>query len=132
MRCARLQAHHLAHPLRALHHRSPASQDRRPGARVRLKILPPRVGTLDTRVQAAPQHQGTPRQRGRGLMERRQRWFSLHPLCAQCEKHGRVRAAVIFDHIKPLSEGGPDDDTNVQGLCITCHDDKTAREARSR
>lgn len=74
----------------------------------------------------------TPRQRGRALMERRAAWFRDHPLCVHCEHKGRVAAATIFDHVVPLWKGGPDDDTNVQGLCVECSDAKTAAEAKER
>jgi len=70
-----------------------------------------------------------PRVRGRRLQRQRARLFAEHPLCAECDRHGRVRPAVIRDHIIPLAEGGTDEPTNIQGLCQTCSDAKTATEA---
>ncbi|WP_306674693.1 HNH endonuclease [Burkholderia cepacia] len=35
-----------------------------------------------------------------------------------------VRAGVV-DHIKPLAQGGSNEDENLQLLCKECHDDKT-------
>lgn len=32
------------------------------------------------------------------------------------------------DHVIPLHKGGPDDDTNLQGLCGGCHKAKTATD----
>lgn len=40
----------------------------------------------------------------------------------------RVTAAVEVDHVVPLSKGGADDDDNRQGLCVPCHQAKTARD----
>jgi len=38
-------------------------------------------------------------------------------------------AAVVADHIKPIKDGGERFDwVNLQGLCISCHNRKTARE----
>ncbi len=50
-----------------------------------------------------------------------------HPLCAwQC---GRL--ATIDDHVVAIAEGGdPDDPSNRQGLCESCHEIKSADEAR--
>lgn len=51
------------------------------------------------------------------------------PLCRPCQARGRVTAATIADHIKPLSEGGTGDRENYQGICKPCHVAKTAEEA---
>jgi hypothetical protein len=40
--------------------------------------------------------------------------------------------AVIFDHIDPLWNGGADDNTNVQGLCVAHSNAKTAAETKER
>ena len=37
-----------------------------------------------------------------------------------CEAQGRVTAPTQRDHIIPLSEGGADDDSNVQALWAHC------------
>lgn len=55
--------------------------------------------------------------------------FTSSPLCVECERMGRVTLATQRDHIKPLAEGGTDDDSNVQGLCSSCHEDKSLAEA---
>lgn len=70
------------------------------------------------------------RMKGRALQEARERLFRGHPLCAECERQGRVRAAVVRDHIVPMGEGGEDTDDNTQGLCHRCHDEKTEAERR--
>ena len=54
--------------------------------------------------------------------------FTREPLCAVCQRLGRVTLATQRDHIVPLAEGGADDDSNVQGLCHDCHDAKSKAE----
>lgn len=51
------------------------------------------------------------------------------PLCRPCQAEGRVTAATIADHIKPLSEGGTGDRENYQGICRPCHHMKTKAES---
>jgi 5-methylcytosine-specific restriction protein A len=54
--------------------------------------------------------------------------FARAPLCAMCEAAGRVTLATQRDHIKPLAEGGADDQSNEQGLCVPCHEAKSLKE----
>ena len=56
----------------------------------------------------------TKRITGRKLQAMRAELFTSKPLCAECERQGRVRLATQRDHIKPLAEGGADDGDNVQ------------------
>jgi 5-methylcytosine-specific restriction protein A len=72
------------------------------------------------------------RVRGRKLQRLRARLFDQQPLCVHCQAQGRVTRAVIRDHIVPLFEHGPDRESNVQPLCQTCSDIKTAEEAKRR
>lgn len=65
---------------------------------------------------------------GRKLQAARARLFADQPLCVLCEREGRVRLATERDHVVPLSEGGVDDDSNVQGLCSECHEGKSLAE----
>ena len=57
-----------------------------------------------------------------------------HPLCGMCAARGRVVAAVVVDHVVPVKDGGARFDVaNLQALCVTCHNRKTAQEtARKR
>lgn len=71
----------------------------------------------------------TKRITGRRLQTLRDRLFSSNPLCVECKRLGKVTLATQRDHIKPLAEGGADDDSNVQGLCHDCHEDKSLAEA---
>lgn len=73
------------------------------------------------------------RVRGRRLQAKRAQLFAREPLCRECDRVGLVTLATIRDHIVPLAEGGTDDDANVQPLCGSCSDRKTAAEsARGR
>lgn len=67
---------------------------------------------------------------GRRLQAMRAKLFSSAPLCAECERQGRVTAATQRDHVIPLFEGGLDDESNEQGLCNDCHDVKSQAEAQ--
>ncbi len=49
-----------------------------------------------------------------------------HPLCVECERQRRITAAYLVDHIIP-HEGNYDlfwDQSNWQGLCNPCHEEK--------
>jgi 5-methylcytosine-specific restriction protein A len=94
--------------------------------------------TLKTKVQSAPERQ-TPRtitvtrQRGRPWMRKResilQRDFGI---CQECKRIGRLSIAHPVDHIVPLHLGGSDDDSNLESLCIKCHEAKNKREHAQR
>jgi 5-methylcytosine-specific restriction endonuclease McrA len=57
--------------------------------------------------------------------------YSKHPLCAECEKHGRIESGHIVDHVIPILQGGAlFDECNCQTLCQTCHNRKTAMETK--
>jgi len=52
-----------------------------------------------------------------------------HPLCAECERRGRVTAATVVDHVVPHRGEKTRfwDRANWQPLCRPCHDAKTRR-----
>jgi hypothetical protein len=79
------------------------------------------------RYRRAPQA-ADPRIRGRKGQELRARRLKREPLCRHCAERGRVTAAEVVDHIKPLAYGGTDTDDNVQCLCDECHAIKSALE----
>ena len=58
----------------------------------------------------------------------RDRYIAEHPLCEICEKHGKTTPAEEVHHIKPLSDGGTHDVSNLMALCKVCHSTITARE----
>lgn len=43
-----------------------------------------------------------------------------------------MKEMAQLDHIQPLSEGGTDDEANLQVLCACCHQFKSMEEARER
>lgn len=54
------------------------------------------------------------------------------PLCAACEGNGHVVAAKVVDHVRPIKRGGARfDESNLQALCVSCHNRKSARERAS-
>lgn len=60
----------------------------------------------------------------------RNAYLADNPLCAECDKHGRVTPANIVDHIVPHKGNYALfwDTSNWQPLCKCCHDSKTAKE----
>lgn len=55
------------------------------------------------------------------------------PLCLACKDRGRLVAAGVVDHVVPLKDGGARfDRANLQPLCVSCHNRKTARETAGR
>jgi 5-methylcytosine-specific restriction protein A len=56
-----------------------------------------------------------------------------HPLCALCLGHERYVPAAVVDHVVPIKDGGDRfDHGNLQALCVSCHNRKTARESAQR
>lgn len=51
-------------------------------------------------------------------------------LCQPCLREHRYRPAKQVDHVVPKFEGGSDADDNLQAICKSCHDAKTAEEAK--
>jgi 5-methylcytosine-specific restriction enzyme A len=69
---------------------------------------------------------------GRGYDARWRRLRAWHltrrPLCAWCERAGRVTRATLVDHLVPITGSGDPrrlDPTNLQSLCRDCHARKT-------
>lgn len=54
-------------------------------------------------------------------------YLSNNPLCADCEKNGRLTPAVDVHHIIKPGDGGSDYDNNLLGLCKSCHAKRTAK-----
>lgn len=59
-------------------------------------------------------------------------WFKQHnPICVECVKEGRVKEMDVVDHIIPIKQGGAEYElSNLQALCHSCHNSKTAKENR--
>lgn len=80
----------------------------------------------------ADQRRGSRHQRGYGSEweKTRKRILSRDKgLCQPCLHIGRVSVAKQVDHIKPKFEGGSDADSNLQAICVACHQAKTKEEA---
>lgn len=67
--------------------------------------------------------------------KKRKRIFERdHYLCQEHKRNGILKLvgdkpfSAWCDHIVPKSEGGSDDDANLQTLCRSCHQDKTDAE----
>ena len=46
-------------------------------------------------------------------------------LCQECRRKGHVTQGAEVDHIVPQAKGGTDDESNLQLLCVACHESKT-------
>ena len=56
-----------------------------------------------------------------------------HPLCGACSERGGLVPARVVDHVVPVKDGGARfDRANLQPLCVSCHNHKTARETAGR
>src|SRR5574337_614115 len=93
----------------------------------KMTTLRSKLPQLRSSVAQAP-GSSTPRKRGRALQAQRARWFAAHPLCVECERQGIAASAVELDHMLALVNGGSDVDANLQGLCKSCHAQKTRRD----
>lgn len=64
----------------------------------------------------------------------RERFLLKNPLCAECERSGRLTAATVVDHIVPHKRDQALfwDRDNWQPLCKLCHDSIKQREERGR
>ena len=63
---------------------------------------------------------------GRAWKRIRDRYISIHPLCEQCMKEGRITPAEEVHHVLPLSHGGTHSEDNLMALCKSCHSRITA------
>ena len=102
--------------------------------------MPSRIGTL--KVLPAPgrrityeneQGSAQARQAKRALPTNSTRWRQIRalvlreqPLCAECTKRNRIRAATQVDHRD--GDASNNARTNLQGLCMPCHSRKTAAQ----
>lgn len=87
------------------------------------------------KVQAgsfADTRRGTRHERGYGKEWDKLRQVALSRdkhLCQACLQSGAVTVGTHVDHVRPKSQGGSDDMSNLQTLCAQCHKTKTQREA---
>jgi 5-methylcytosine-specific restriction protein A len=102
-------------------------------------MLKPRVQLLkDTRLRTLTTNAGaTPRlseRSGHAWAKIREAVLAEEPLCRVCQAKTppRVSASEEVDHIVALEDGGAEDRSNAQGICHSCHAEKTTRELRAR
>lgn len=50
-------------------------------------------------------------------------------LCQPCQREGRLTESTEVDHIVGVAKGGKDDPLNLQAICGSCHQAKTACES---
>jgi 5-methylcytosine-specific restriction protein A len=61
----------------------------------------------------------------------RKQVLTINPLCVYCQKENKPTIATIADHITPVRLGGEIWDlNNLQGLCESCHNKKSAKESK--
>jgi len=88
------------------------------------------------RLQRPPDNRPNATRRGYGFawQKKRKAWLEKHPWCVDLYgiHHEQKVKAIIVDHIVPLRQGGRDDETNYQSLCVTCNNRKTARDGSRR
>jgi len=104
---------------------------------MKLKHIQPRVRTVPLSPVASADADGQSnstahlRLRGRALQTRNTRIASRDfYTCRMC---GRVTVDEgQVDHRIPLADGGSDDPSNLQWLCVECHRAKTEREKARR
>ncbi len=65
---------------------------------------------------------------GHARVRMRDRILGANPLCAMC----RAALATEMDHIVALTNGGTNDQDNLQGLCAACHEVKTLKDLGRR
>ncbi len=64
---------------------------------------------------------GTKRTSGRPWLRLRHVVLVEEPVCQICG----CKPSVEVDHIVPLCKGGTDERSNLQGVCLACHEEKT-------
>ena len=94
---------------------------------------PPGARSKQERQRETDQRRGSSTQRGYDYrwQRYRARFLAEHPLCATCERAGKITLANEVDHIRP-HRGNPAlfwDRRNHQSLCKPCHSRKSATEA---
>lgn len=93
-----------------------------------MPMQPPRFGRPVTTVRAHVGSYQHKRIRGRAGVKLRTQVRREEPMCRICLSRGRTSATEEVDHIKPLSAGGSNARSNLQGLCKPCHKVKSDSE----
>jgi 5-methylcytosine-specific restriction protein A len=64
---------------------------------------------------------GSGRRYGRTWKQIRSAFLASHPLCEMCIAEGRLTPATLVHHKRKLTDGGTNDEDNLQALCLECH-----------
>jgi len=59
---------------------------------------------------------------GREWRRIRDRYASLHPVCENCLKEGKITPMEEVHHILPINRGGDHSWNNLMSLCHSCHE----------
>lgn len=94
----------------------------------KIRTLPARITTLGPAIATVSGNR-VRRAMSRRDIERRRKYLTVNRLCAHCLSRGTVAAAIECDHIVPVHLGGGEEWQNFQGLCRSCHLEKTAKDA---
>lgn len=94
--------------------------------------MPYRPKTHRAAPALPPPPRPTPCQKGYGYkwQQRRKVFLGAHPLCAECERLGRLTPATVVDHVIP-HKGDMVlfwQEENWQSLCARHHNMKSAKE----
>ncbi|WP_071530371.1 MULTISPECIES: HNH endonuclease [Selenomonadaceae] len=52
----------------------------------------------------------------------RDRYIAAHPLCERCLGLGFATVATLVHHVKPIADGGTNEESNLKSLCVSCHE----------
>ena len=69
---------------------------------------------------------------GNGWRKVRDRYIAMHPLCEECLGLGRATMATLVHHVKPIADGGTNDESNLRSLCASCHEKIHRRKKSDR
>jgi 5-methylcytosine-specific restriction protein A len=103
-----------------------------PPKKHKLKMLQPRIPTLEPRIKVLGTRTLKDKQEanGRTLALNGAAWARLRalviteqPLCAQCEREGRITPGNEVDHID--NDASNNERSNLENLCRPCHSRKT-------
>ena len=101
---------------------------------MKLQTLKPRLalGKFTRAPVLAAKANTTEMERGRAWMAKRLRVaLAYNYICAHCPRVWQPHRDHI-DHIVPREQGGSNDESNLQPLCLECHQAKSALETAQR
>lgn len=99
-----------------------------------MKTLKPKLKSINTaKLKTLEAKAGsTIRERGGSWTAKRQRVALSYGYRCACCKEVWVSSRDEIDHIIPLEQGGSNDESNLQSLCINCHKEKSLKESKIR